>query len=427
MYKVKMRKKTVMILSFAVGSLMFATTAMAVVASKSGYEQLKDALKTSSESCAVKLSSYTLDRSIVVKDNGKIISSEDSVKKYDRLNAASEITTTSITTSINGSKKKNVIYNFSNKNGSIYYNSDEDTYYVNEGSNEAKTQFFIDPFKEKTAGDMERIVDALIGNLKDSVVVSEKTDGSKELSGAVSEAQIPAIANALVSYELKSAYGISSKGPNSGIESTFPNVLKDIYVKEIKGNVIVTKEGLIQSILGTAILSGKADDGTEHNLTFELLGKLVDVDLTKVNKPDLSGKKVQTSAQNAIESLSNPEKFMGTYKKDIVIEKEGKFKKIGEAFVDITSFDNKAIVGRYHDEFNKDFETYAANKKDIVFNAKFKNDNHTYVDFDTNSSSGKGIKGNININSDSANIFFNISENSNDNILRDGTFHRVFN
>jgi hypothetical protein len=424
---VKIRKKTAMALSFALGSIMFATTAMAEVASKSGYEQLKDAFKFSSESCSEKLSSYTMDMSFVVKDNNKIVASYDSVNKYDRLNDASETTATDMAP---GTKEKRKSYSYTDKNGYINYVSEQDTYYVTESKDETRTQFSKDPFKEKAAGDMEKIVDALIGNLKDSVVVSEKADGSKELSGSVSEAQIPAIANALVSFGLKNQFLNSYNAQRIGLDKVssdiiYSNITKDIYVKEVKGNMVLTKDGLIQSVLGTAILSGKDEEGKEHILTFELLGKLVDVNLTKVTKPDLSGKKVQKSANSDYNKLNNPEKYVGTYKNDMIIEKDGKFQKIGEAIVDIASFDSKNIAGRYHEEYNKGFEAYATNKKDFKFNGKFSDSFNG--EFERDSISGKAIKGYINIRPNSSNIYFNINENSNGNVLIEGQFSRVFN
>jgi hypothetical protein len=431
---VKIRKKTVMLLSFALGSIMFATTAMAEVASKSGYERLKDGFKFSSKSCSEKLSNYTMNMSIVVKDGDKIVEVYDNVNKYDRLNEASESTTTSTTMTV----KKVKDYSYTDKNGYISYNADLDTYFVTEAKDEKRTQTFRDPFKEKSAGDVEKIFDALIGNLKDAVVVSTRTDGSKELSGSLSEAQIPAIANALVSFELKNQLGSSYNAQKIDLAKISSSITKDIYVKQVKGNMVLTKDGLIQSVLGTVVLSGKDEKGTEHNLTFELLGKLVDVGLTKVNKPDLSGKNVKTNIKTNdqtnvqiniganVQKLTYLKKYVGTYKNDMIIEKDGKFQKIGEAIVDISSIDNNNIAGRYHEEYNKGFEEFAANKKDFKFNGKSCSDPFI-AEFASDSSSSKVIKGNICINPGCSSIQFDIRENANANVLRNGQFSRVFN
>ena len=63
----KLNKKTTTIISFAIGTVMFTTTAIAQVLTKSGYDQLKDSVKYTAESCTTKLSSYTVDMSCYSK------------------------------------------------------------------------------------------------------------------------------------------------------------------------------------------------------------------------------------------------------------------------------------------------------------------------------------------------------------------------
>ncbi|WML34776.1 hypothetical protein [Clostridium sp. OS1-26] len=413
----KFKKKTAMILSFAVGTLMFATTAMAEVVSKSGYDQLKDSLKYTAESCTTKLSNYTADVSFVAKDNGTLIYSENSLNKYDTSKKAME----NVSTRVEGSTKKENYY-YSDKNGFISKNSDQNVYYVSEyTSPREEVRSFENPFKQKEAGDVERIADALVGNLKDSVVVTQNPDGSKELSGSLSEAQIPALVNAVVSLQSKNTFG---NRPNN--ENNMPKITKDIFVKEVKGKMITGKDGLIQSVLGTGVLSGKDESGKEHNITFELLVKITGVNSTTVKKPDLSGKKVEKSIERDYSKLSNPSKYIGKYKTDILIEKDDKFQKIGERIVDIEKIDSKSVSGSYHEEYAKGYEEYAVNKKDLKFSATFEKDQFN-APFTATNSSGANVKGNISINPHSANVYFNINENMNGNLISDGEYSRVFN
>lgn len=413
----KFKKKTAMILSFAVGTLMFATTAMAEVVSKSGYDQLKDSLKYTAESCTTKLSNYTADVSFVVKDNGTLIYSENSLNKYDPSKKAME----NASTRVEGSTKKENYY-YSDKNGFINKNSDQNVYYVSEyTSPREEVRSFENPFKQKEAGDVERIADALVGNLKDSVVVTQNPDGSKELSGSLSEAQIPSLVNAVVSLQSKNTFGNRSNNENN-----MPKITKDIFVKEVKGKMITGKDGLIQSVLGTGVLSGKDESGKEHNITFELLVKITGVNSTTVKKPDLSGKKVEKSIERDYSKLSNPSKYIGKYKTDILIEKDDKFQKIGERIVDIEKIDSKSVSGSYHEEYAKGYEEYAANKKDLKFSAPFEKDQFN-APFTATNSSGANVKGNLSINPNSAKVYFNINESMNGNLMYDGEYSRVFN
>lgn len=412
----KFKKKTAMILSFALGTVMFATTAMAEVVSKNGYDQLKDSLKYTAESCTTKLSNYTMDVSFVVKDNGNIIFSESSVNKYDVSKQAMENVNSRLENSI-----KSEYYYYADKNFNINKENNESIYYVTEYTSPREVHSFTNPFKEKQAGDVERIADALVGNLKDSVVVTQNTDGSKQLSGSLSESQIPALVNAIVSLQSKNAFGNNSNNNN------MPKITKDIFVKEVKGNMLVSKDGLVQSVLGTGVISGKDDNGTEHSLTFELLGKLSNINSTTVNKPDLSGKKVEKNIEKDYSRLTNPEKYIGKYKTDILIEKDGKFQKIGEKFVDVTQIDSSSVSGRYYEEYSKGYEDYGTNKKDFKFESKFEKDNAPNGSFNGTNSSGDTIKGHISIEMHSAKIYFNIDESRSGNLIFDDQYSRVFN
>ncbi|MCT8975606.1 hypothetical protein N4T77_03230 [Clostridium sp. CX1] len=411
----KLKKKTAMFLSFAVGTVMFASTAMAEVVSKSGYDQLKDSVKYTADSLTGKVSNYTMDMSFVVKSNGTVVSSETSLGKYDVSKQAYETTSTSTD---GPNKREN--YSYVDKNNYIGKNSDQNVYYVTEYTSPQENHSFKNPFKEKQAGDVERIADALVGNLKDSVIVTQNPDGSKELSGTLNESQIPALINAIVSLQSKNEFG-----NGRGSESYLPKITKDIFVKEIKGKMVTSKDGLIQSVLGTGVISGKDDAGKEHTITFELLGKVSNVNSTSVKKPDLSGKTVEKTVEKDYSKLSNPQKFIGKYKTDILIEKDGKFQKIGEKFVDIQEINETSVSGRYYEEYAKGFESYGSNKKDFKFSGKFGED-HFNAPFTASTSSGNNIKGDIYIDQHSAKVNFSINQNMNSNMLSDSQFSRIF-
>lgn len=410
----KLKKNTAIVLSLAVGTMLFATTALAEITAKSGYVQLKDAAKFTAESFAEKLSSYSTDISYVLKDNESIIASEGSIGKYDVLKQAMESTTTHY----NGGNKIEGYY-YSDKKSNISYNKDQDIYYVTEFTNEQENRTFSNPFKEKSAGDIEKIADALVGDLKDYVVVKENTDGSKELTGSLSEAQIPAIINAVVSFQFKNMFTNGQPELNS-----IPTISSDIFVKEIKGKVIIDKDGLIQSILGTGVLSGKDQAGKEHNLTFELLGKVSNVNSTIVNTPDLSGKKVEKNTQENFSKLSNPSMYIGKYKNDIVIEKEGKFEKIGERIVEIKAIDDKNVSGTYSEEYKKDYESYASNARTFDFNATYKDLYN--ATFDSTTSSGKQVQGGVSIPPISTDIHLYINEAMSGKVQNSNQYHRIF-
>ncbi|MCA1074723.1 hypothetical protein K9O30_13545 [Clostridium bowmanii] len=415
----KLNKKSAIIISFALGTVMFTTTAIAQVVAKSGYDQLKDSVKYTAENCTTKLSNYTMDTSFSLKDNGTVIYSGNSLNKVDVASGAKE----DVSTRIEGSTKSEN-YNYSDKKGSINKNSEQNIYYVSEYASPLENTATSNPFKEEGADDIEKIADALVGNLKDAVVVAENSDGTKTLSGSLSESQIPALINAVVSFQSKNEFGNRSNNPNG--ESSLPKITKDVFVKEVKGNMVTTKEGFIQSVLGSGMISGKDESGTEHKLTFELLAKITSVNSTKVSKPDLTGKKVEKNVQQNYSKITNPGKYIGKYKTDILIDKGGKFEKIGERFIDVTTVDTKSISGRFYEEYAVGYEEYATNKKDFKFNAKFEKDGLN-ASINAANSSNNVTQGNISINPGSAKIYFNTGENTNGNMIFDDQYSKIFN
>ena len=389
---------------------MVATTALADIANKSGYDLLKDALKVTAEQSSEKFNSFTMDFSVELKDNGKTLMTANEIKKYDRTKNASE--NISSGESLNGNKNNSQSY--SDRTTMIRVSDSDPTYYVTEFTKERKEEAFINPFKEDSAADIEKIADAIVGSLKDHVVATENSDGSLGLAGSLTEVQIPSLINAVASLQLKQEF--------SGRQDNLPHLTKDIFVKEVTGTAKVNKDGVMESILGTAKLSGKDDQGKAHEVTIEVLAKLSGIDSTTVTKPDLTGKKVVKNIAKSEYSgpeITNPEKYVGKFTNNILIEKDGKFVKVGERILEIAKFDNKTIEGRYYEEYKPGFEDYANSKSEFKFDATNSDEkNGSGFDFTTES----GNHGNLYIDDYSSKIHFNLNTSSPNGRSFDSTF-----
>lgn len=397
----KLGKKTAMAISFTVGIMMFATTAFAEVTSKSGYDQLKDSLKYTAKSCTGGLSNYTMDMSFVIKDGTNVVYSSSNLSKYDVSNKSKE----DINTIYDGSKKTEGYY-YIDKNSIINKAQNSPAYYVTNFTDDTNWRM-TNPFDEDRASDIEKIADAIVGNLKDSVAVNVKQDGSRELSGSLNNTQIPSLINALVSFQFKNSFG----GNNNSIN--IPKLTDNIFVKNVRGSAVTDKNGLIKTALGSGVISGTDKNGQNHNLTFEMLVKIVDVNSTTVKKPDLSGKKtvVQTAKSSKAAKLSNPEKYIGKYTNNIVTEKDGKFIKIGESIVNIEKIDTNAVSGTYETKYIKGYED--RNQK-LNFSGNFSKQN-SGDDFNANftatADSKETAKGHLYLNPNYANINFYFETN----------------
>lgn len=425
----KINKKLAIILSFSLGTLMFASTALAEVTSKSGYDQLKDSLKFTADNFSSKLSNYTIDLSFVVKDNNSLVSSQNELIKNDLSKFAMEHTSKS--SNVWRKNDNGESYYYMDKDCSITNKNSEDIYYVTELKNSKERKIFTNPFEESRATDIEKIADALVGNLKDSVLIKQNSDGSKNLSGSLSETQIPSVVNALVSFKFKNDFGLyrsnTDNSNDDNYNSNAPKITKDIFIKEIKGSMDMNKDGLITNALFTGVLSGKDAQGSEHILTFEMLGKVSNINSTTVTKPDLSNKKVQKNVEKDYDKLSSPKSYIGTYKTDIVIQNEDKFEKIGERIVNISNIDDNHITGTYTEEYKKGYENYSNDKTNFNFDAKFNKNSHFDANFNYTSASSNSNKGHIYIMPDCSSINFDLENVSpKGNKMFDSNFKRVF-
>lgn len=420
MKKMKFRKKTVMAISFALGTLMFTTTALAEVTTKSGYDQLKDSLKYTGKQVTIGLSSYSLDMNFVIKDGSTVVYSQNTTNKYDITNRAME----NIGEIYDGNNKDDNYY-YADKNiliSKVKGNGTEDFYTVTNFTNGNKnTKWLSNPFDEERTGDLEKIADAIVGNLRDAVVVNTKQDGTKELSGTLNNTQIPSIVNALVSFQFKNTYG----NENNSRFAKMPKLSKDIFIKDAKGTITTDKNGLIKNALASGVLSGKDKNNEIHNLTFETLYKISNVNSTTVKKPDLSGKKtIENQASSNYDKLSNPEKYIGKYTTNITIEKDGKFIKIGEGTVNIERINTETVSGTYEEKYIAGYEN---RNKLFNFTGNFyKDKNHSpfSADLTVTDAPKKTIKGYLNLNPSNPTINFAIPDS---NYNGSGLYEKIFN
>lgn len=405
----KVRKKTALLVSFTLGALLLATTAMADLANKSGYDRLKDSLKVTAEQCSEKYDTFTMDHAMELKVDGKTVASENTVTKYDRIQQASENNTMS-----ENPQEKYSYYHYGDPKTEISLRDGDSTYYVTEYDNRVmRGDLISNPFKEDEAEDLEKIADALVGNLKDHVIATENADGSFDIEGRLNEVQIPALVNAVVSFAIKQDMQYE--------DGNIPRLTKDVFVKEITGTAKVNQDGVMESLLGGAVLTGTDAQGTVHDMSLELLFKLTDINTTTVAKPDLTGKTVVVQSGEYEDGILNPEKFVGTFKNSILIEKDGKYVKIGERILVIEQADEKAVAGHYAEEFKPEFAEYATDgeRQKFTFTAQNLSENgHMDYEFSTEF----GDKGNMYFDEHGASIHFNLHTNSKDRFLFDSTF-----
>ncbi|TWH56233.1 hypothetical protein DesLBE_0427 [Desulfitobacterium sp. LBE] len=412
----KLKKKTAIIAGFTIGALLFATTAFADIVSKSGYDQLKDGIKMTAEKAGSEYSNYTIEMTAVLKADGKVLQSESSVEKTDRIKNATESTNTS--EDFQGQVFNHYYYN--DNNTTIRKSKGDNKIYVGEYPEGRNFQAFDNPFAEDEFEDVERIIDAVVGSLKDHVIVKENPDGSKELSGSLSEMQIPTLINAVSSFAIKQEFH------DSRMENGWPRMTKDIAVKEVTGSANIDEAGALQNLLAQATITGKDADGQVHELTVEVLGTIKDINTTVVTKPDLTGQEVVKDIIKDRNVMSNPQKFVGTFKNDIITEKDGRLVKAGERILEITNIDQNGITGRYQEVYKADYVSSVNKSEDFTFNAKFLSEDMRDASFEGSAGEGSNREGHIYLDNYMGKINFYINNDySNMNLMYDSTFNPV--
>ncbi|RUT35835.1 hypothetical protein EJP77_02135 [Paenibacillus zeisoli] len=418
----KLSKKGITALSFTLGACLFVSTAFADTLLGSGYDQLKGSAKNTASQMEKGLDSYTIEALYALKDNGQTLYEESNTNKFDAQKQASE--NTSVTQVSSGNTTTN--YSYTDQKHSIWKNGTDDKYYVTEfPEDEVRGKMFASPFNAKGAPEIEKIVDALVGNLKDYVQAEERADGGRVYSGSLSEAQVPAVVNAVSSFGIKQM--INEQGRMQR-DAKMPEIESDIFVKKVVGTAAENKSGLLENVTGEVILSGKDKNGTQHDLTLNIVLKLSNIGNTKITMPDLTGANVE----NVTDSGGFSSKFVGKYKNNIITEKDGKFIKIGERNLEITSMDKDKVTGKYHETVKPGFEAEYGDKYNFTFEYNPKRSNSmstfTYTNSKGEQENGQlypGGSGKIYLELNIKMIDSN-SYQSNNQQYYDGEFSRVF-
>jgi hypothetical protein len=341
----KLGKKAIVALSFVVGACLFLTTALADMALSTGYDRLKAAAKHTSAQLEDGLDSFTLESFLTAKIDGILLYESTDIMKVDAVNRVSEMV------------NKNIRYR-DDKTYSWYSYRDETTYAYKGGNDdqlhvyisaENKWHPYSDPFKDMYADDFERIIDALVGNLKDYIMVEEEADGGKVYSGSLSQTQVPTLVNAVLSFMFKqSAYGWYDWNR----EGELPRISEDIFVSRVSGRASEDANGLLNNLTGEIVLSGADEEGRRHELVINMGMKLSNIGSTTITKPDLTDAIIEheTSAKHSF-----TEKHIGLYRNDIVIERADGFVKIGERKFEITDVNSETVSGRYDETIEPEY------------------------------------------------------------------------
>jgi len=313
-----MKRKWLMLGSaIGISSVVLITSGFTALASTSGYDAYKSALKNTKT-----LHSVSVQAEAQLKDNGSSLFSGSGSLKADLAGKADSASAT-----LQGQGGARTVNFYKQDGKTIVKESGSDVYYVEQDGKKKGEQD-----KEKLDGqvpqEVENVIDALVGNLKDYVTLNTQTDGTKAISLHLTDTQLPAVAQAFGALAIKQAdteqgretnddaaqSGKAAKNGREGLKSNLKDVLKldlpqlatDIKIDAVDLKAVINADNYIQHQEADITVSGKDAAGAAHQVVLHLNGDFSGFNSTTPDKVDLTGKTVQT-VQNHNKDRSSKE------------------------------------------------------------------------------------------------------------------------
>jgi hypothetical protein len=283
----RMKKGVVILSAIGISSVVMVTSGFAAMASTSGYSVYKDAIKATRS-----LDSVALSGGITLKDNGTSLVNVTGSVKADLANE-----TQSGSATIDSSGKTQTVEVYRQRKQTITKSSDSDVYYQ-EQERQGK-QKDEKPESKQIPQEVENMIDSLVGNLQNSVTLDSKTDGTKQVTLSLSNAQLPPIVNAAGSLLIKNALdekqGHQKNGevPSFDFEASLPALTQNIRIDQIDIKADINASNFIQHQEAAITVSGKDAAGVTHQVVLQLNADLSGFNTTTPDTIDLAGKNVK--------------------------------------------------------------------------------------------------------------------------------------
>ncbi|MDR6883661.1 hypothetical protein [Bacillus sp. 3255] len=293
-----MNKKLAMMgLGVAVGSMMLVTSVYAGVGDAPGYETFKSAVK---QTAAVH--NVTRQVNVTLQDNGAELLNVKSTIKSSGDNQAGSAAVT-----VKSGNDEQTIHFYNQDGKHIIKTDDSETYKLLEGEGMDRK------FKDREAhtpdpqivSEVENVVDALVGNLKNYVTMDEAAGNVKEIHFKLSGSQISPVVNTIGSLAIKHAtiengrHPVPAKADTLGVDITtlknsLPQLISDIKMDEVEVNASVDADNHITNQTAQIHISGKDAQGAAHDVVLSVDMTLSSLNSTTPDTVDLTGKQLET-------------------------------------------------------------------------------------------------------------------------------------
>lgn len=304
-----MKKKWVM-LGSAVGisSIVMVTTGLSAMASTSGYDAYKSAIKNTKT-----IQNVSVQAQSVLQDNGNTLTSANGTFK---VSPQDHKASGSVSVKSSGGSEQSIQF-YKQADGTVLKSSASDVYYVTQEGKQRK-ESSKKPENEAMSQQVETVIDALVGNLKDYVTVDNKADGSKAVSVELTNSQLPAVVNAIAPIAIKQATSEHKRDKANNdtqskpipfnehtLNANVPQLTQDIKIDKVAIKADINAANYIEHQQADITVSGKDANGAAHVLTLHLNADLSNYNQTTPDTVDLTGKQVQTMKQDSRHNKGN--------------------------------------------------------------------------------------------------------------------------
>jgi hypothetical protein len=298
-----MRKRLALLgVSVALGSTMILTSAYAGMASNEGYDALKQAIKKTH--C---IDSVTKAFELSVLDNETVILELEGTSKNSREQAAGS---SSVHISSGGEEAMVALYR--SKEQLVIKNDAKEIYTVIEKADNKQGKFHRERSRHQAnpqlAEDLEKVIDALVGDLKNYVTLQSEEDGQQIITLDLQNQQIPTVVRAAGSMLIRAAaqhtpeasdnmstwHELGQMPVHEELQKLAPKLTKDISIDRIQLVAHIDENGLFTEKSTSITVSGQDDAGQSHTVIVQAEADYSDYNQTIPDVIDLEGKPVRT-------------------------------------------------------------------------------------------------------------------------------------
>lgn len=260
--------------AFGIGAVLLLVSGFSAMASTSGYDAYKTALKNTKAAA-----SLTANVDLTVTDNGtKVFSGTSDIKWNQEMNSGNMAAVIGDNTQTYSMKV------FRQDGKVIFKSSDNEVYHVKENNDVNNRQQEGAAHNPPKA--VEQVFDALMGNIRELATVESVSGGGKQAELHLAGSQIPAVANVL------GTLAVSKLAESDQQNLSLPKLTDNIKVEEINLDAKINANNVLEEQSAEISITGTDDSGNKHVLAIELHADFSGLNQTVPDRIDLTGKQV---------------------------------------------------------------------------------------------------------------------------------------